>query len=60
MKTTLVKYPTMSRPVLHKRVYEEQASISGRLGSVIKLRKKEPTTEEMMAKVIKAYFKSDW
>jgi len=59
-KTTLTKYPIYSRMVLNKAVNEEFNAISGRLGSVITLRKIQTNPEFETDCIMKAYMKQEW
>lgn len=60
LKTTMVKIPIRSVPVLHKVVFEEHRSIAGRLGSVQFIRKHTIPPMETAYNMAKAFFRPEW
>ncbi|UYL94275.1 MAG: putative polyprotein [Tvarminne alphaendornavirus] len=58
-KTTLVKYPTWSRAVLAKQYNTEFNAVTGRLGSIVTLRKEKINVSREVNNFIKAYFRED-
>ncbi|AGY34962.1 polyprotein [Rhizoctonia cerealis alphaendornavirus 1] len=59
-KTTLVRYPVMSRPVLTKAVFQTYNAVSTRLGSVTTYRKVKLQPAMEMKKIAQAYFHDNW
>nr|UIA10488.1 polyprotein [Alphaendornavirus sp.] len=59
-KTTLTRYPVMSRPVLTKAVFQTYNAVSTRLGSVTSYRKYNLNPQQEFAKIARAYFHDNW
>nr|UIA10507.1 polyprotein [Alphaendornavirus sp.] len=59
-KTTLVRYPVMSRPVITKAAFQTYNAVSTRLGSVTTYRKVKLQPAMEMKKIAQAYFHDNW
>ncbi|APG77709.1 hypothetical protein [Shahe endorna-like virus 1] len=59
-KTTLTRYPLLSRPVLTKVAFEETRTVAGRMFSIQHIRKGTIPTAKMVNDICRAYFRPDW
>jgi hypothetical protein len=59
-KTTLVEYPSHSRPVIANVAFEEFRTVTGRLYSVKFIRKETPDPKQLTYDFCKAYFSKDY
>nr|ALM62234.1 RNA-dependent RNA polymerase [Soybean leaf-associated endornavirus 1] len=59
-KTTLVRYPIYSRPVMTKMANQEINAVTGRIGSVTEVRKFSIDPKIEGRQFAETYFKSDW
>lgn len=59
-KSTLTAKPNLSRPILHKMVFEEQHTVAGRVYRVQKIRKFELNLKNEVHQFAQTYFKTNY
>jgi hypothetical protein len=60
IKTTMVEYPERSRDIQTKQAGQEFNAVTGRLGSVIRIQKKDYDPVSTALEVMNVFGKSDW